>query len=445
MLINFGRQVHCPHRPRPYSTPEQVGRHGGRHQRGARQAPAALPRAARRAAAAGHGLRRRPGRHHARGGLRQPRHAAGRAQLWRGGKRWGGRGQGAGVGRWVAAAGGGRVESRCYLVGDLLAACFLPSHPLTQVAEHLRGLGVEPAQLARLLRRCLPLFAQPVAKRAGILTAQLMGLGLTATQAARCFEAAPVAGASPHGFSRPFEASASYRAVESGCAAWAIMLAAAAAAAEPSHSPPDSPTTLPRRCTPPIGPPGPGIAPGGGFCELHRRPPAVGGPAGAAAGGGGAAGAAGRHAARTRGAPAAAGAEPAGAGAWGVAAEWVQSGCTRPLPAALRPLPARQRCDASHRGCISSPSTPAPPCPTPAPPRHAPPAPQVAAVRKDALLLTVDPEELDEQEVGWSSGGVQQIWWGWRRWIRGGFAFLDDLRLEGSLFCSNSTYSRVQT
>lgn len=42
--------------------------------------------------------------------------------------------------------------------------------------------------LAPLLQRCIPLFAQEVDKRAGPLVGQLLGLGLTGTEAARCFE-----------------------------------------------------------------------------------------------------------------------------------------------------------------------------------------------------------------------------------------------------------------
>lgn len=44
------------------------------------------------------------------------------------------------------------------------------------------------ALLARLLHRCIPLFYQEVDKRAGPLVGQLLGLGLTGTEAARCFE-----------------------------------------------------------------------------------------------------------------------------------------------------------------------------------------------------------------------------------------------------------------
>ncbi|KAI7841417.1 hypothetical protein COHA_004812 [Chlorella ohadii] len=44
------------------------------------------------------------------------------------------------------------------------------------------------ALLARLLHRCVPLFCQEVDKRAGPLFGQLLGLGLTGKEAARCFE-----------------------------------------------------------------------------------------------------------------------------------------------------------------------------------------------------------------------------------------------------------------
>ena len=65
------------------------------------------------------------------------------------------------------------------------------------VAAYLQGLGVEQAQLARLLERCPELFSWRVEERAGVLFAQLMGLGLSTAEAVRCFDRHPVAAGSP--------------------------------------------------------------------------------------------------------------------------------------------------------------------------------------------------------------------------------------------------------
>ncbi|KAI3427385.1 hypothetical protein D9Q98_010300 [Chlorella vulgaris] len=56
------------------------------------------------------------------------------------------------------------------------------------VAAFLQGLGIKQAQRGRLLRRCPELFSRPAEERAGVLFSQLMRLGLSAGQAARCFE-----------------------------------------------------------------------------------------------------------------------------------------------------------------------------------------------------------------------------------------------------------------
>ena len=66
-----------------------------------------------------------------------------------------------------------------------------------QVAAHLQGLGVEQPQLACLLERCPELFSWPVEERAGVLFGQLMGQGLSAAEAGRCFEQYPGAITSP--------------------------------------------------------------------------------------------------------------------------------------------------------------------------------------------------------------------------------------------------------
>ncbi|KAI3427339.1 hypothetical protein D9Q98_010256 [Chlorella vulgaris] len=65
-----------------------------------------------------------------------------------------------------------------------------------QVAAHLRGLGIGSSELSQLLCRCPELFSRPAEERAGVLFSQLMGLGLSAGQAARCFEQQPLAAAS---------------------------------------------------------------------------------------------------------------------------------------------------------------------------------------------------------------------------------------------------------
>ena len=59
-----------------------------------------------------------------------------------------------------------------------------------QVEAYLAGVGIEQAQLdrLRLLRNFRPVLQQPVEQRAGVLFGQLMGLGLSAAEAARCFE-----------------------------------------------------------------------------------------------------------------------------------------------------------------------------------------------------------------------------------------------------------------
>jgi hypothetical protein len=61
------------------------------------------------------------------------------------------------------------------------------------VAAYLQGLGIDQAQLGRLLCRCPVLFSRPAEERAGVLFSQLMRLGLSAGQAADCFELQPVA------------------------------------------------------------------------------------------------------------------------------------------------------------------------------------------------------------------------------------------------------------
>jgi hypothetical protein len=57
-----------------------------------------------------------------------------------------------------------------------------------QVAAHLRGLGIGSSELGSLFCRCPGLFSRPAEERAGVLFSQLMGLGLSAGQAASCFE-----------------------------------------------------------------------------------------------------------------------------------------------------------------------------------------------------------------------------------------------------------------
>ena len=62
---------------------------------------------------------------------------------------------------------------------------------------YLRGLGINRGQLARLTERCPELFSWPVEERAEVLFGQLMGLGLSAAEAGRCFEMEPPAAACP--------------------------------------------------------------------------------------------------------------------------------------------------------------------------------------------------------------------------------------------------------
>ncbi|KAI3427333.1 hypothetical protein D9Q98_010250 [Chlorella vulgaris] len=65
-----------------------------------------------------------------------------------------------------------------------------------QVAAHLRVLGIGSSELGPLFVRCPELFSRPAEERAGVLLSQLMRLGLSAGQAARCFEQKPQAAAS---------------------------------------------------------------------------------------------------------------------------------------------------------------------------------------------------------------------------------------------------------
>ncbi|KAI3427378.1 hypothetical protein D9Q98_010294 [Chlorella vulgaris] len=65
------------------------------------------------------------------------------------------------------------------------------------VAAYLQGLGIDQGQLGRLLSRCPFLFSWPAEERAGMLFSQLMRLGLSAGQAAACFEVRPQAAATP--------------------------------------------------------------------------------------------------------------------------------------------------------------------------------------------------------------------------------------------------------
>ena len=77
------------------------------------------------------------------------------------------------------------------------------------VAAHLRQLGLMQAQLGALLLRCPLLFSWPAEQRAAVLfEQQLMGwLGLTAAEAARCFEQWPTA-ANVRSFEQAIEALA---------------------------------------------------------------------------------------------------------------------------------------------------------------------------------------------------------------------------------------------
>ncbi|KAI3427310.1 hypothetical protein D9Q98_010227 [Chlorella vulgaris] len=60
-----------------------------------------------------------------------------------------------------------------------------------QVAAHLWGLGIGSSDLGPLFVRCPELVSRPAEERAGVLYSQLMRLGLSAGQAARCFERQP--------------------------------------------------------------------------------------------------------------------------------------------------------------------------------------------------------------------------------------------------------------
>ena len=62
---------------------------------------------------------------------------------------------------------------------------------------YLEGLGIDRRQVERLERQCPEMFRRPVEERAAVLFGQLMGLGLSAAEAARCFEAEPPAIARP--------------------------------------------------------------------------------------------------------------------------------------------------------------------------------------------------------------------------------------------------------
>jgi hypothetical protein len=65
------------------------------------------------------------------------------------------------------------------------------------VAAYLQGLGIDQGQLGRLLFRSPKLFSRSAEERAGLLFSQLMRLGLSAGQAADCFEMQPHAAAAP--------------------------------------------------------------------------------------------------------------------------------------------------------------------------------------------------------------------------------------------------------
>ncbi|KAI3426941.1 hypothetical protein D9Q98_006885 [Chlorella vulgaris] len=66
-----------------------------------------------------------------------------------------------------------------------------------QVAAHLRGVGIGRSELGPLFCRCPELFSWPAEERAGVLYSQLMRLGLSARQVARCFKQQPGSAASP--------------------------------------------------------------------------------------------------------------------------------------------------------------------------------------------------------------------------------------------------------
>ncbi|KAI3427398.1 hypothetical protein D9Q98_010313 [Chlorella vulgaris] len=65
------------------------------------------------------------------------------------------------------------------------------------VAAYLQGLGIDCAQLGRLLCRCPELLSWPSEERVAVLFSQLMRLGLSAGQAAVCFEQQPFAAGVP--------------------------------------------------------------------------------------------------------------------------------------------------------------------------------------------------------------------------------------------------------
>jgi hypothetical protein len=58
------------------------------------------------------------------------------------------------------------------------------------------GLGIRSSELGPLFCQCPELFSRAAEERAGVLYSQLMGLGLSAGQAARCFERQPEAAVS---------------------------------------------------------------------------------------------------------------------------------------------------------------------------------------------------------------------------------------------------------
>ncbi|KAI3427406.1 hypothetical protein D9Q98_010321 [Chlorella vulgaris] len=105
------------------------------------------------------------------------------------------------------AAGLAPLAAACSVVDVAAVARAVAALPLVRqqgvldhglaVAAYLQGLGIEQAQLGRLLRRCPELFSRPSEERAGVLSSQLMRLGLSAGQAADCFETYPPAAAMP--------------------------------------------------------------------------------------------------------------------------------------------------------------------------------------------------------------------------------------------------------
>ncbi|KAI3427405.1 hypothetical protein D9Q98_010320 [Chlorella vulgaris] len=105
------------------------------------------------------------------------------------------------------AAGLAPLAAACSVVDVAAVARAVAALPLVRqqgvldhglaVAAYLQGLGIEQAQLGRLLRRCPELFSRPSEERAGVLFSQLMRLGLSAGQAADCFEMYPQAAGMP--------------------------------------------------------------------------------------------------------------------------------------------------------------------------------------------------------------------------------------------------------